>query len=88
MIHDDPAIIAIREARHRISVTHQHNPRLLIAYYRQLQESYSERLLPVIEPVNGHSGVVTYLVPEMVNHVLAENMPDSFGATQESAETD
>lgn len=88
MIHDDPTIAAIREARHLISVTHKHNPRLLIAYYRQLQKSYSERLLPAIEPVNGHSGAVTFLVPAMVDHVLAENTADGFDATQESAETD
>ncbi len=88
MIHDDPAIAAIREARHRISMTHHHDPISLIAYYRQLQESYSERLLPVIEPMNERSGAVTYLVPAMVNHMLAENTVDSFDVTQESAQVD
>lgn len=42
---DDPAIAAVREARHRISELVGHDPRKLVAYYRKLQERHRERLL-------------------------------------------
>ena len=88
MIRDDPTIAAIREARHRISMAYKHDPRLLIAYYQQLQESYRDRFIPAGEPMNGRSGTVTYPVPARVDHVLAENKLEGFGAAQEPAETD
>lgn len=44
-VADDPAIAAVREARHRISATVDHDPRKLVAYYRQLQERHRERVI-------------------------------------------
>ena len=87
MTHDDLAIAAIREIRHRISAAYKHDPRLLIAYYQQLQESYRDRLLPTTEPINGRSDTVTYPIPAKIDHVLAENKSEGLGAAQESAET-
>jgi len=42
---DDPTIAAIREARHKISVAVNHDPRKLVAHYRELQERHRERLV-------------------------------------------
>lgn len=42
---DDPTIQAVRDARHRISETVDHDPRKLVEYYRQLQERHHERLI-------------------------------------------
>jgi hypothetical protein len=37
-VTDDPAIAAIRDARHQISVSVGHDPKKLVDYYRQLQQ--------------------------------------------------
>jgi len=42
---DDPTITAIREARHKISASVNHDPRKLVAHYRELQERHRERLV-------------------------------------------
>jgi hypothetical protein len=42
---DDPTIAAIREARHKISASVNHDPRKLVAHYRELQERHQERLV-------------------------------------------
>lgn len=42
---DDPAIRAVREVRHRISQSAQHDPHKLVEYYRKLQERHKERLV-------------------------------------------
>jgi len=42
---DDPAITAIREARHRISAEVQHDPKKLVEYYMKLQDRHRERLI-------------------------------------------
>jgi hypothetical protein len=42
---DDPTITAIREARHKISAAVNHDPRNLVAHYRELQERHRERLV-------------------------------------------
>lgn len=42
---DDPTIAAIREARHKISASVNHDPRKLVAHYRELQERHRERLV-------------------------------------------
>lgn len=42
---DDPAIRAVRDARHRISEMVGHDPRKLVSYYRRLQERHRERLV-------------------------------------------
>jgi hypothetical protein len=49
---DDPTIAAIREARHKISAAVHHDPRKLVAHYRELQERHRERLVlrPVLVP--------------------------------------
>jgi hypothetical protein len=42
---DDPTIAAIREARHKISASVNHDPRKLVAHYRELQKRHQERLV-------------------------------------------
>ena len=42
---DDPTIAAIREARHQISASVNHDPRKLVAHYLELQERHQERLV-------------------------------------------
>jgi hypothetical protein len=44
MTKDDPAIKAVRDARHRISELVGHDPRKLVEHYRKLQERHRERL--------------------------------------------
>ena len=41
----DPVIDEIREIRHRISALCDHDPAKLVAYYQQIQEQYSDRLI-------------------------------------------
>ena len=86
MTRDNLAIAAIREVRRRISVAYKNDPKLLIAYYQQLQESYGDRLLPATEPMNGRSGTVTYPVSAKVEHVLAEGKLLGCGAAQVAGE--
>jgi hypothetical protein len=43
-MRDDPTIAAVREARHRISESVDHDPKKLVEYYRQLQQRHRERL--------------------------------------------
>lgn len=42
---DDPTIDAIREVRHRISASVDHDPRKLVEHYRQLQERHRDRVV-------------------------------------------
>jgi len=44
-IQNDPVIEEIREVRHRISERFHHDPARLVAYYREFQERYRERLI-------------------------------------------
>jgi len=48
-MQEDEAIAQIREVRHRISAECDHDPRKLIAYYRELQLRHRERLLSTEE---------------------------------------
>lgn len=41
----DPVIDEIREIRHRISAMCDHDPAKLVAYFRQIQEQYRDRLI-------------------------------------------
>ena len=41
----DPVIDEVREIRHRISARFNHDPDRLVAYYQQLQQQFSDRLL-------------------------------------------
>ena len=41
----DPVIDAIREVRHRISASVDHDPKRLVAYYRELQQRHAERIV-------------------------------------------
>ena len=41
----DPVIDEIREIRHRISAMCGHDPAKLVAYFQQIQEQYSDRLI-------------------------------------------
>ena len=41
----DPTIQAVRDARHRISESVDHDPRKLVEHYRQLQKRHQDRLL-------------------------------------------
>lgn len=42
---DDPTITAIREARHQISASIDHDPRKLVEHYRTLQKRHQDRLV-------------------------------------------
>lgn len=44
-MEDDPVIVRIREARHRISEACGHDPAKLVAYYLKRQQEHPERLL-------------------------------------------
>jgi hypothetical protein len=41
----DEAIEAIRAVRHQISAEHQHNTRLLIRHYQEMEKLYADRML-------------------------------------------
>ncbi len=41
----DPAIDAIREVRHQISASVDHDPRKLVEHYRHLQEKHKDRVV-------------------------------------------
>ena len=41
----DPVIDEIREIRHRISALCDHDPAKLVAYFRQIQDQYPDRLI-------------------------------------------
>jgi hypothetical protein len=49
---NDPVIDEIREVRHRISARFNHDPSKLVAYYMDLQERYSDRLIKEPESEN------------------------------------
>ena len=42
---DDPVIQAVRDARHEISESVDHDPQKLLEYYRQRQKRYGDRLV-------------------------------------------
>jgi hypothetical protein len=42
---DDPTIKAVRDARHRISESVDHDPRKLVEHYRQLQKRHQDRIV-------------------------------------------
>ena len=42
---NDPIIQAIRDVRHQISESVDHDPRKLLEYYRIRQERYGDRLI-------------------------------------------
>ena len=42
---NDPTIKAVRDARHRISESVDHDPRKLVEHYRQLQKRHQDRLV-------------------------------------------
>jgi hypothetical protein len=48
-MQDDPAIVHVREVRHRISQQHAHDPKKLVEYYIQLQEKHQDRLLEQVK---------------------------------------
>ena len=58
-MQEDQAIAEIREVRRRISEECDHDPRKLIAHYKELQRHHKERLLRVEE---GKEEVVDDLV--------------------------
>ncbi len=47
---DDPTIKAVRDARHRISESVDHDPRKLVEHYRQLQKRHQDRLMSRLPP--------------------------------------
>ena len=47
---NDPVIDEIREVRQRISERFAHDPTLLVAYYREFQERYRDRLIATPKP--------------------------------------
>lgn len=46
----DEAIEAIRAVRHQISAEHQHNTRLLIRHYQEMDKLYADRMLRSTSP--------------------------------------
>ena len=44
----DPPIDAVREARHRISASVQHDPFRLVEHYIKLQERHRDRIVSVV----------------------------------------
>ena len=46
----DPAIDEIREIRHKISESVNHDPKELVKYYIRLQENDRDRLMQEIKP--------------------------------------
>lgn len=42
---DDPAIQIVRDARHQISESVDHDPQKLVEYYRQRQERHGDRIV-------------------------------------------
>ena len=44
-VTEDPAIAAVRDARHQISVSVGHDPKKLVDYYRQLQQRFGKRVI-------------------------------------------
>ena len=50
----DPVIDEIREIRHRISALCDHDPAKLVAYFQNIQQQYSDRLItsPRFAPPN------------------------------------
>ena len=56
----DPVIDEIREIRHRISASCDHDPAKLVAYLRQYQEQFRDRLIyDPTEPCPSHPAVPT-----------------------------
>ena len=49
-MRDDPVIAAVREVRHRISESVDHDPYRLVAYYRQRQERCRSRPARLQQP--------------------------------------
>lgn len=49
----DPAIDAVRAVRRQISARYGHDPKRLIAHYREAQRKYGDRLLP--QPCKQHA---------------------------------
>ncbi len=50
---EDPLISAIREARHKISASVNHDPGKLVEHYKKLQERHKDRLVihePDVQP--------------------------------------
>lgn len=41
----DPALVEVREVRHRISASVEHDPRKLVEHYQRLQERHKERIV-------------------------------------------
>jgi hypothetical protein len=58
-MQEDQAIAEIREVRRRISEECDHDPRKLIAYYKELQFRHKERL---VRPAEGREEVADDLV--------------------------
>jgi hypothetical protein len=55
---EDPAITAVREVRHRISESVNHDPRKLVEYYQHLQERHRERLVSPATNTQGEEEAV------------------------------
>lgn len=50
---NDPVIDAIREVRHRISASVNHDPQRLVEYYQQRQRKSGKRVLLHADPSAG-----------------------------------
>lgn len=50
---DDPTIERIREARHKISEEHNHDPQKVVEYYIELQKKYKRQIVEDSEEASG-----------------------------------
>jgi hypothetical protein len=51
-VKDDPTLIRIREARHRISEECGHDPQRIVEYYAKLEKNYQDRIISDSEEEN------------------------------------
>ena len=65
----DPVIDEIREVRHRISASFDHDPAKLVAYLMQYQKQFHDRLLYIPDEISGDLTTASNMVPPRSNAV-------------------
>jgi hypothetical protein len=65
----DPVIDEIREVRHRISASFDHDPAKLVAYLMQYQKQFHDRLLYIPDEISGELTTASNMVPPISNAV-------------------
>ena len=62
-----PVIDEIREVRHRISASFDHDPAKLVAYLMQYQKQFHDRLLYIPDEISGEPTTASNVVPPTSN---------------------